>query len=75
MFDAAKLKLYLVTDPYLCATFGLLNTVNAATLFAEAGHKAKISANGPGSFRMHFIDQLSLVNPHNFSNLKWADSV
>ena len=30
MFDAAKLKLYLVTDPYLCATFGLLNTVNAA---------------------------------------------
>ena len=31
MFDAAKLKLYLVTDPHLCATFGLLNTVNAAT--------------------------------------------
>ena len=30
MFDDAKLKLYLVTDPYLCATFGLLNTVNAA---------------------------------------------
>ncbi len=30
MFDAAKLKLYLVTDPNLCATFGLLNTVNAA---------------------------------------------
>ena len=30
MFDAAKLKLYLVTDPHLCATFGLLNTVNAA---------------------------------------------
>ena len=30
MFDATKLKLYLVTDPYLCATFGLLNTVNAA---------------------------------------------
>ena len=30
MFDVAKLKLYLVTDPYLCATFGLLNTVNAA---------------------------------------------
>ena len=30
LFDTAKLKLYLVTDPYLCATFGLLNTVNAA---------------------------------------------
>ncbi|MDC3017744.1 thiamine phosphate synthase [Paracoccaceae bacterium] len=30
MFDAVKLKLYLVTDPHLCATFGLLNTVNAA---------------------------------------------
>ena len=30
MFDAAKLKLYLVTDPHLCATFGLENTVNAA---------------------------------------------
>ena len=30
MFDAAKLKLYLVTDPYLCATYGLLNTVDAA---------------------------------------------
>ena len=30
MFDALKLKLYLVTDPHLCATFGLLNTVNAA---------------------------------------------
>ena len=30
MFDSTKLKLYLVTDPYLCATFGLLNTVNAA---------------------------------------------
>ena len=30
MFDAAKLKLYLVTDPNLCATFGLLNTVEAA---------------------------------------------
>ena len=30
MFDSAKLKLYLVTDPYLCANFGLLNTVNAA---------------------------------------------
>ena len=30
MFAATKLKLYLVTDPYLCATFGLLNTVNAA---------------------------------------------
>ena len=30
MFDATKLKLYLVTDPYLCAKLGLLNTVNAA---------------------------------------------
>ena len=30
MFEASKLKLYLVTDPHLCATFGLLNTVNAA---------------------------------------------
>ncbi len=30
MFDAPKLKLYLVTDPHLCATFGLLNTVDAA---------------------------------------------
>ena len=30
MFEASKLKLYLVTDPNLCASFGLLNTVNAA---------------------------------------------
>ncbi len=57
-----------ITDPYTAS-------VSAATLFAEAGHKAKLSANGPGSFRTHFLDQLSLVNPHNFSNLKWADSV
>ena len=57
-----------ITDPYTAS-------VSAATLFAEAGHKAKLSADGPGSFRTHFIDQLSLVNPHNFSNLKWADSV
>ena len=57
-----------ITDPYTAS-------VSAATLFAEAGHKAKLSANGPGSFRMHFIDQLSRVSPHNFSNLKWADSV
>ena len=30
MFETSKLKLYLVTDPHLCASFGLLNTVNAA---------------------------------------------
>ena len=30
MFEPSKLKLYLVTDPHLCASFGLLNTVNAA---------------------------------------------
>ena len=30
MFELSKLKLYLVTDPHLCASFGLLNTVNAA---------------------------------------------
>ena len=57
-----------ITDPYTAS-------VSAATLFAEAGHNAKLNANGPGSFRMHFIDQLSGVNPQNFSNLKWADSV
>ena len=30
MFEPSKLKLYLVTDPHLCASFGLLNTVSAA---------------------------------------------
>ena len=30
MFESSKLKLYLVTDPHLCASFGLVNTVNAA---------------------------------------------
>ena len=30
MIETSKLKLYLVTDPHLCASFGLLNTVNAA---------------------------------------------
>ena len=30
MFETSKLKLYLVTDPHLCASFGLVNTVNAA---------------------------------------------
>ena len=30
MFETSNLKLYLVTDPHLCASFGLVNTVNAA---------------------------------------------
>ena len=55
-----------ITDPYTAS-------VSATSLFAEAGHRAKVNASGPGSFRMHFLDQLSLVSPDEFLSLEWAN--
>ena len=55
-----------ITDPYTAS-------VSATSLFAEAGHRAKLHSSGPGTFRMHFLDQLSLVSPDEFLSLKWAN--
>ena len=55
-----------ITDPYTAS-------VSATSLFAEAGHRARLNASGPGSFRMHFLDQLSLVSPDEFLSLEWAN--
>jgi hydroxyethylthiazole kinase len=49
-------------------------TVAAFTHFAEAGERAGAGATGPGSFAVHFLDQLATVEPGDLdeARLSWV---
>lgn len=42
-------------------------TVAALSLFATCGTRAGAQSNGPGSFQVAFLDQLSLITPSEFA--------
>tara|TARA_B100001057_G_scaffold344425_1_gene345418 strand:- start:4698 stop:5471 length:774 start_codon:yes stop_codon:yes gene_type:complete len=55
-----------ITDP-------MSASINATTLFAEAGNRAHTLSHGPASFRMNFIDQLAQISNNEFASLNWAN--
>ncbi|APX13589.1 hydroxyethylthiazole kinase [Tateyamaria omphalii] len=52
-----------LTGAYAAVTPPLEATVAALTHFAEAGEQAGKVASGPGSFSLHFLDHLHLIQP------------
>jgi len=47
--------------------------ISALTLFAEAGNRAEKLADGPGSFSVHFLDELSKITQNDFDKCEWVD--
>ena len=47
--------------------------ISALKLFAEAGDRAEKLAEGPGSFSVNFLDQLSKISPSDFDKCEWVD--
>ena len=54
-----------VTDPFTAA-------LTATSIYNLAGSRAEKKAAGPGSFQMHFLDELYLASPEEVAENPWT---